>query len=110
MKQPPGYQQPVYSQNEWLSLVFKTDLTPLHKLVATVISRTCVYSRKYSMQVSDISHFTISRVIKTNQPEVAAVVEDLINLGWLHDTGLKSGARFMYALTFSLIPLGTMRT
>lgn len=110
MKQPPGYLQPVYSANEWLSLIYKTDLTPLQKLVATVISRTCNYSTRCVMQLSDISYYSISRIIKANSEEVKVIIDELLALGWLHDTGLTSGARKKYGLTFSLIPLGTMRT
>ncbi|AOZ63649.1 hypothetical protein SEA_WEASELS2_60 [Rhodococcus phage Weasels2] len=45
-----------------------------------------------------------------NSTETSRVIQELIDLGWLFDVELKNGALKAYALTFSLIPLGEMRT
>ncbi len=109
MKSPPGWLQPIYQQNHWLDLVLKSDLSPNHKLVAVVVSRTCSYNKYRKLSLSNVSPYSISRIIHTNQEEVEAYLDDLIELGWLFDTGYREGARRIYTTTFSLIP-GKLRS
>lgn len=105
----PGHLQPVYKTGKWLDYLFASNLSAEHKLVGTVISRTCQYSRHKQLQLSLISIYTITRIVKLPKPKVQTIVDDLIRLGWLFDTGKNIGARKIYTLTFSLLPLGEMK-
>src|SRR6187431_838363 len=104
----PGHLQPIYKTGKWLDYLFASNLSPEHKLAGTVISRTCQYSRFKQLQLSLVSIYTITRIVKLSKKEVQSIVDDLIRLGWLFDTGKNVGARKIYALTFSLLPLGDM--
>lgn len=110
MLERPGYLQPVYSAAEWMSLIHKSDLSELTKNVASVVRETCSYQSKHQMQLSSISDYSISRVIKKSKDEARAELDLLFENGWLWDTGMGTGAKKVYGLTFSLIPLGDMRT
>lgn len=110
MKEVSGALQPIYQTNKWLDLLFKSDLTPTHKLAGVVIARTCTYYKQKQLQLSDISYYSISRIVKLPSEDVKKVVDDLIELGWLFDTGVQNGARHVYALTFSLQPRGKLKT
>lgn len=105
----PGNLKLMYKTNEWLDLVFKSDLEPIVKLVAVVISKTFVYNKTRKMYLSNISTYSISRIVKTSQDEVRECLEVLFNNGWLYDTGQRSGARMMFTPTFSLTPIKMRR-
>lgn len=106
----PEHLEPLYSRAQWLDLVYRSDLSMTTKVVASVIERTCNYTSKHKMQLSAISAYSISRIIKTNPEEVKQHLELLFNNGWLFDTQLGTGAKKVYGLTFSLIPLAEIRT
>lgn len=99
----------MYQSSKWLDLLFKTSLSAEHKLVGTVIARTCVYNKPNQLLLSNISMYSISRILNINSQEVNILVTQLEQLGWLFDTGQRAGARYILALTFSLIPLGDLR-
>lgn len=100
----PGNLEPIYSVNHWLDLVFKSRLSDSHKLVCVVISKMCAYSRRDTAQVSIISIYTITRVLHKSQDQVQQMVNDLIRLGWIHDTGRRAGQKRVFVLTFNLLP------
>ncbi len=100
----PGNLEPVPSAYQWLDLVFKSVLSDAHKLVCVVISKSCTYSRKEHAQLGLITNYTISRVLHKNQEEVQDLLDDLLRLGWLCDTGERMGRKKMYALTINLLP------
>ncbi|ASZ74871.1 hypothetical protein FDI69_gp055 [Rhodococcus phage Trina] len=109
MKDIAGHIKPILGATQWLDLVFKSDLSAEHKLIAAVIARTCLYNRTVKMQLSSISLYNISRILKMNQQEVSVLVDKLIVNGWLFDTERAAGATKVYALTFSLLPLNNLR-
>jgi hypothetical protein len=94
----------------WLDLLFKTELSAEHKLVGVAISRTCAYNRRESKQLSEITPYSISRIIKEPSDKVSEIITELENLGWIFDTGVHKGARRVFALSFSLLPLGRPKT
>ena len=106
----PGYLDTLTSRNQWLDLVYRSDLDSTTKLVASVVERSCQYQRKHKMQLSSISAYSISRIIGESQTEVQQRLDTLFDNGWLFDTGLARGAKKVFALTFSVLPLGDMRT
>jgi len=106
----PDDLETVYSRHKWRDLVFRSDLSMTTKVVASVIESTCTYQRKVQMQLSAISAYSISRIIKVSPPEVQQHLDLLFENGWLFDTGFGSGAKKVYGLTFRLKPDGTMRT
>lgn len=110
MKDMPGHLEPVYQKTKWIDLVLKSDLPYQHKVVAMVLFQTATYNRQHRLTLSVVSNYTISRYIKTNSEEAEKIRDDLESLGWIFNTGLKHGAKFVHALTFSLVPLGKMRT
>lgn len=110
MKDIDGHIEPITSATRWLDLVFRSDLDYAKKLVAAAVARTCVYNRKHKMSLSSISIYSISRVLQMSTAETVDQVEKMIELGWLFDTEIGAGATKVYALTFSLIPLGGLRT
>ena len=110
MRELPGHLQPVYQKTKWLDLVMKSDLPDKHKLVAMVLYQSTTYNRQHQLALSIVSNYSISRYIKTNSEEAERIRDDLESLGWIFNTGLKYGAKFVHALTFSLVPLGKMRT
>lgn len=91
-------------------MFLKTELSAEHKLVGVVISRSCSYNRKDGSQLSEITNYVISRILKQPSDIVQERIEDLERLGWLFDTGKRIGARKVFALSFSLLPLGNMKT
>jgi hypothetical protein len=105
----PGHLHSVSSPAKWLGYLLKSDLSAEHKLCGVVVSRMCSYNRNRQLFLSAISNYTISRIVKMNSEQVQSLLDDLIRLGWLHDTGLNTGAKKIYGLTFSLIPLGEMK-
>lgn len=100
----PGFLQPVYRTNDWLDLVLKSDLDMTTKVVAVVVARSAQYNTKAQLQLTNISDYSIGRIIKANKSEVQEKLDILFENGWLHDTGVARGARKVYALTFSLLP------
>ena len=110
MNERPGYLEPIYSQNGWLDLVLRSDLDDTTKLVAVVVSRTAQYNRTQQLMLTNVSDYSIGRIIQKNKYEVRDHIELLFDNGWLHDTGSRRGARKVFALVFSLIPLGEIRT
>ena len=94
----------------WLDLLFKAELSAEHKLVGVVISRSCAYNRRESKQLSEITPYSISRILKVPSTRVGEIIIDLEKLGWLFDTGIHKGARRVFALSFSLLPLGRPKT
>src|SRR5574338_1119586 len=89
----PGHLQPILLPARWLDYLFASNLSLAHKMVGTVISRTCQYSRAKQLQLSLISIYTITRIVKLSKDEVQQIVDDLLRLGWLFDTGATVGAR-----------------
>lgn len=102
----PGGLQAIYRESVWLDYLFKSRLSAEHKLIGVVISRSAVYNSKKALQLTLISKYSISRIVNLNQDEVQSHIDDLIRLGYLYDTGQRAGAKMIFALTFSLIPLG----
>ena len=100
----PGYLQPILQQNKWMDLLMKSDLSSDHKIVGLAISRTSSYNRQKKLSLCSISPYSISRIIKTNSKEVEPYLDDLIENGWLWDTGTRLGAKRVYAMTFNLLP------
>lgn len=105
----PGHLESIAQPGRWLDLLFKANLSAEHKLIGVVISRTAVYNRKKQLQICLISKYSITRLVNLNQDEVQDRIDDLIRLGYLHDTGKRAGAKMIFALTFSLIPLGEVK-
>lgn len=102
----PGHLKTISNPDTWLDIFFKSRLSSDHKLVGVVIARSCVYNRQKTLQESLISNYTISRALGKNQVEVQEMIDDLVRLGWLYDTGRARGAKHIHYLTFSKIPLG----
>lgn len=103
---PPGHLKPIFRMTEWLDLFYKSQLSAEHKLVGSVVARTCSYNRKQQLQLSSISNYSISRILNMTQDSVQKLLDDLVKYGWLFDTNKRIGARKVYALTFSLLPMG----
>lgn len=106
----PGHLKPIVSKDDYLDLLFKSRLPSDHKLVGTVVARSCSYVRKDGVQVSAISNYSISRILNRSQESCQVLLDDLVKYGWLFDTGRKIGARKMFVLTFSLLPIGEPKT
>lgn len=102
----PGNISPIYSRTRWMELVFKTNLSSDHKLVAVVISNSSSYVRRYKASISEISNYSISRVLNLTQDSVQKIIDDLMRLGWLVDSEKRLGSRGLYYLTMSVYPLG----
>lgn len=79
-------------------------MSDTHKLVCVVIARVCNYSRRDNAQVGMITNYTISRILHKNQEEVQELLDDLIRLGWVCDTGDRVGRKKIYVLTINLLP------
>lgn len=79
-------------------------------MVGVAISRSCSYNRRDGSQLSEITNYVIGRIIKQPSDVVQERIDDLERLGWLFDTGKRIGARKVLALSFSLLPLGNMKT
>ena len=104
MKDMPGYLQPVWSRTKWLDLIYRSDLTSEHKLTATILSKTIIYNKKEKLYMTNTSPYTVSRILNVSIPEAKVWIDDLVNLGWLWDTGTSSGARTFYIACINLKP------
>lgn len=102
----PGHLEVVASGNRWLDLLYKSRLTSDHKLVGTVISKTCSYKRRDHAQLSAISNYSIGRILNLGPDTIQELINDLVKYGWIYDTEKPIGARKVYVLTFSLLPMG----
>lgn len=101
---------PLTNRTKWLQLVYRSDLSVTTKLVASVIKETCMYQSKHKMQLSSISAYSISRILKSNSAEVQPHLDLLFDNGWLYDTEIGTGAKKVYGLTFKLKPDKKIRT
>lgn len=104
MKEMPGYLEPVYQQTKWLDMVYRSDLSPMHKLTATVLSRTAIYQKKKQLSMTNCSPYTVSRILKTSIDEAKKYMHDLLDYGWLWDTGRPIGARQVYVTCVNVAP------
>lgn len=104
MRDMPGYLEPVRGRTEWLDLIYRSDLTPEHKLTATVLSKTMIYNKKEQLFMTNISPYTVSRVLNVSILEAKVWIDDLLDYGWLWDTGTSVGARTFYILCINLNP------
>lgn len=105
----PGYLEIVDSPARWLDYLFASNVSANHKLCGAVIARTCSYDRQKRLSLSLISNYSISRIVKMNSSEVQVLLDDLQRLGYLYDTKNNAGAKKIFALTFSIKPLGEMK-
>ena len=104
MRDMPGYLEPVRSRTKWLDLIYRSDLTPEHKLTATILSKTMIFNKKERLSMTNISPYTVSRILNVSIPEAQTWIDDLLNYGWLWDTGSSAGARNFYILCINLKP------
>lgn len=104
MRDMPGYFEPVRSRTDWLDLVYRSDLTPEHKLTATILSKTLIYNKKERLLMTNISPYTVSRILNVSIPEASKYIDELVDYGWLWDTGRSSGARTFYVPCINLKP------
>lgn len=104
MRDMPGYLQPVYRQVKWLDMIYRSDLSPMHKLTATVLSKTTSYHKKQQLAMTNCSPYTVSRILNTSVDEAKQYMGDLLDLGWLWDTGRPAGARQVYVTCVNLKP------
>lgn len=100
----PGHLEPIYSMTKWLDLLYKSRLSAEHKLAGTVLGRTCSYNKSKQLQLSAISNYEISRRLNLQQDTVQSLLDDLEHHGWIFYIS-NIGARKVYALTFSLLPV-----
>lgn len=103
MKELPGSLIPT-KKDEWLNLLLRSEQPADVKLAGYVMFRTAKWSKKHFVTMTNCSLYTISLVLKTNSDEAAEKVQELLNTGWLWDTGIKVGARYAYALTVNVQP------
>lgn len=104
MNHPPGQLEPVYPPMAWLDTVLKSEMSPESKLVALVLSQSSSYFRTSGYVMTNISPYSIGRIIKKTSPEVEEILLELCELGWIYDTGNRTGARRMYILTINKLP------
>lgn len=104
MREMPGYLQPIYRRVKWLDLIYRSDLSAMHKLTATVLSKTTSYNRKKQLSMTNCSPYTVSRILNTSVDEARQYMNDLLELGWLWDTGRPAGARQVYVICVNLKP------
>lgn len=104
MREMPGYLEPVYRQTKWLDMIYRSDLDPMHKLTATVLSKTAIYNRKKQLSLTNCSPYTVSRVLNTSIDEAKLYMQELQDYGWLWDTGQPIGARQVYVTCINLKP------
>lgn len=104
MKDMPGYLVPVKNQTKWLDLVYNSDLEPMHKLTATVLSKTTLWNKQERLYMTNCSPYTVSRILKTSIPEAKVYMQDLLDYGWLWDTGKPRGARQVYITCVNVKP------
>lgn len=103
MRDIPGNLVPT-SKDKWLSLLLRSEQSPEVKLAGYVMFKTAKYNKKYETAMTNCSLYTISLVLKSNSDEAEKLVQELLDAGWLWDTGIKLGARFAYALTVNVEP------
>lgn len=104
MRDIPGNLEPVYRHVKWLDLVYRSDLSPMHKLTASVLARTAIYNKKIQLSMTNCSPYTVSRILNTSISEAQSHMQDLLDRGWLWDTGRPKGARQVYVLCVNLAP------
>lgn len=103
MRDIPGNLVPT-KKDKWLSLLLRSEHSAEVKLAGYVMYKTARWNKKYYATLTNCSLYTISLVLKTNSDEAAESVQELIDNGWLWDTGTKVGARYIYALTVNVEP------
>lgn len=103
MKDIPGNLIPT-SKDKWLSLLLRSEQSAEVKLAGYIMQKTARYNKKTMTTMTNCSLYTISLILKTNSDEAGQYVQELLDSGWLWDTGVKVGARFAYALTVSVEP------
>lgn len=91
-------------KDEWLSLLLRSEQPPEVKLAGYVMFKTAKWNKKNFVTMTNCSLYTVSLVLKTNSEEAQRSVQELLDAGWLWDTGIKTGARFAYALTVNVEP------
>lgn len=103
MRELPGNLIPT-KKNEWLSLLLRSEQSAEVKLAGYVMFKTAKWNKKYFATMTNCSLYTVSLILKTNSEEAAERVQELLDAGWLWDTGIKVGARYAYALTVNVEP------
>lgn len=103
MRDVPGNLIPTRKE-EWLSLLLRSEQSAEVKLAGYVMYKTAKWNKKNMLTLTNCSLYTVSLVLKTNSEEAGEYVQELLDAGWLWDTGLKVGARFLYALTVNVEP------
>ena len=106
----PGHLRPIFYRSEWKDIFYKSRLSAEHKLVGDVIAGTCTYKKSDKAQVSAVTTNAISRILNLGPRRVEELVQDLVKYGWIFDTERRIGARKVFALTMSTIPLGEPKT
>lgn len=110
MLNAPGHLKTIASVDQYLDLLYASRLSPEHKLVGTFVTRTCAFNRKEYANFSAITNYAIGRQIQLGPDRVQELLDDLEKYGWLFDTGQRIGARKIFVLTFSLLPMGEPKT
>lgn len=103
MRELPGNLIPT-KKNEWLSLLLRSEQSAEVKLAGYVMFKTAKWNKKNFATMTNCSLYTVSLILKTNSEEAAERVQELLDAGWLWDTGIKVGARYAYALTVNVEP------
>lgn len=103
MRDIPGNLMPT-KKDQWLNLLLRSEQSAEVKLAGYVMYKTARWNKKYFATLTNCSLYTISLILKTNSEEAAVYVQELLDAGWLWDTGTKVGARYLYALTVSVEP------
>lgn len=103
MRDVPGNLIPT-RKDKWLSLLLRSEQSAEVKLAGYILYKTAIFNKKHVMTMTNCSNYTVSVVLKTNSEEAEACIKELIDAGWLWDTGLKAGARFAYTLTVNVEP------
>lgn len=103
MKDLPGNLIPT-RKDEWLGLLLRSEQSAEMKLAGYVMFKTSKYNKLHGITMTNCSLYTVSLILKCNSEEVEKYVQELIDAGWLWDTGIKVGARFAHALTVNVEP------
>jgi len=103
MRDVPGNLIPT-PKDKWLGLLLRSEQSAEVKLAGYVMYKTARYNKKNFVTMTNCSLYTISLVLKCNSEEAEKYVQELLDAGWLWDTGIKVGARYAYALTVSVEP------
>lgn len=104
MNDLPGHLKPINVKSQWLDLLLRSNLDPTTKLVGVVVGKSCNYNKRKRLNISNISDHSIRLIINENKFEVRDRLDTLFDNGWLHDTGIRHGARKVFALTFNVKP------